>query len=126
MVWAVPRAHGMAHQIDACGFAPTDADIIRTPSNRRGQILRSRRPNSLRRKPVSGIDADVAVSDRPKHDVVIEWAARGTFLASHEAAAVDIDQRWPGRRSRLRREDIQQIAIGCAILDVPFDLDALV
>jgi hypothetical protein len=106
--------------------AKTRADIIRDPLNRRGQIFRSRRPTSLRREPVRGIDANVTVSDRPQHDVVIEWAARGTFVASYEAAAVDIDQHRPGRRSRLRREDIQQIAIGRAIFDVPLDLDALV
>ena len=122
------RAGGVSHQIDARRIAAAFADLVVDPSNRAGDILRARRPGRLRREAIGDIDADETVLRRPQHDVVIERTGRSrSLVAAHERAAMDEDQHRPGRSGRrLRHENIEQVAVGGAVFDIPLDPDALI
>jgi hypothetical protein len=122
----VERARGMAHQVDARWVAATCGDLSDHPCHRGAHVLRARRPGGLRDQTVGHVDADKAVFHGPQHDVVIERAARNAPVAADEGTAMNEDQHRSRRRGGLRREDVEQVAIGRAIFDVALDLDALI
>src|SRR6185437_4547807 len=84
----VRRARRVAHDDDPVGVAAVLGDVLAEPADRRGDVLRARRPFHLGGVAVGDVHADPAVPDRPGAHHVVGRGARVVLVARHEPAAV--------------------------------------
>ena len=105
----------MAHQNDAIRIAAAGRDVLAHPFQGRLDVLLGSGPGVGRGQAVSHVDADHALAECPKHDVVVKGAVTGTPLAAHEAAAVHKHQHRLAGLPGGGCEHIQQVACVSAI-----------